>query len=322
MEGNPAKSISLIITTYNRVDLLQKALTSVAACKLPESTDVEVVIVDNNSTDNTAEVVKNAAQDFPMRLRYVKELNQGLSYARNRGLREAQGHYIVFMDDDEMMEEHYLSRLPGVFAETDAVCVGGPVSYYNVKKMPRWLEALSETTGQITYGDKVKELGRGTHKGLNGGNMAFIRTELVEAGGYDVRLGRRGNELLTGEDYELQDRLRDRGKRIVYHPKLIQHHYMRPERNNKRYWRDLYFAYGRTLHLRRCAANNAAPDRHFLGAPLWLWRQLIAGDIPAYTRALFQFDSVRLFRRELDIWTRLGQISEARRPVAASEQPA
>lgn len=312
-----ALTISLVIATYNRVDLLAKALHSVAACRVPDPAGVEVIVVDNNSVDDTPERVRRTAQDFPFELRYVKETNQGLSHARNRGLREARGHYIAFMDDDEMIDSHYLERIPEAFAETGAVCVGGPVSYYNVESMPRWLEELSRTTGQITYGDKVKELGSDTHKGLNGGNMVFIRSELVEAGGYNVRLGRRGNELLTGEDYELQDRLRDRGKLVVYHPGLIQHHYMRPERNNKRYWRDLYFAYGRTLQLRR-SENAKLPGRRFWGAPLWLWRQLLTGDLPAYVISLFRFDSVKLFRRELDVWVRFGEIREARRSATAT----
>ena len=78
--------ISLVITTYNRAELLAGALKSVAASQFDGHGDVEVIVVDNNSNDGTRQTVENIREaGFPFLLRYVVEPNQGLSYARNRG---------------------------------------------------------------------------------------------------------------------------------------------------------------------------------------------------------------------------------------------
>lgn len=307
--------MSLVVPTFNRANLLEKALRSIAATSVPDPVRVEVIVVDNNSTDNTVEVVKTLRDDFPYPLRYVQEANQGSSYARNRGLNEARGYYVVFMDDDQIMEKHYLENIPRAFEATGAVCVGGPVSYYNAGDLPRWLRELSRTIGQISLGDQVKILGPDTHKGLGGGNMALIRDELIAAGGFNVRLGRFGSDLRACEDFELQERLRRLGKTIAYSPHLVQYHYLRPERFKKNYWRQYYYDYGRSAYVRR-SIESGRTRRTLFRIPLWLWRQLIIDDVPAYLASFFAFDSFKHFRRELEIWTRLGQIHEATRSNA------
>lgn len=305
-------AISLVVTTYNRADLLAKTLGSIRRVHVPPTGSVEVIVVDNNSVDNTADVVDEASADFPFALRYVRERSQGLSYARNRGLAEAVGRYIVFMDDDELIEPHYLGRLESAFDKTGADCLGGPIYYYNADLIPPWLYTLSEDTGQFFYGDSVRVLTPRDSKKLHGGNMAFRRTELAAVGGYRVELGRRGGELLSGEDYELQDRLWACGKKIVYHPGLIQYHYLRPERLSKRYWRKLYFSYGRTLYRHKAAVDGHGGVR-LLGAPRWMWRGLVTRDLPRLVHPLCIVSPSRRLLGELAIWSRFGQIYEARR---------
>src|SRR5690348_14636457 len=120
--------ISLVITTFNRAELLRSALESVANSKVENQDTIEVIVVDNNSVDHTRQTVENVgARGFPFALRYVYEPRQGLSYARNRGADEANGIYVAYMDDDQLLEEHYLSRIESVFLHTKAACVGGPV---------------------------------------------------------------------------------------------------------------------------------------------------------------------------------------------------
>ncbi|MGC2247271.1 MAG: glycosyltransferase, partial [Terriglobales bacterium] len=83
--------IALILCTYNRCEFLAKALDSIAASILPESVEWEVFVVDNNSSDQTREVVEGFCHRYPERFRYVIERQQGLSSARNAGIRESQG---------------------------------------------------------------------------------------------------------------------------------------------------------------------------------------------------------------------------------------
>src|SRR5690348_4928949 len=94
---------SLVITTYNRAALLDKALESVAQSQVVDSARVEVIVVDNNSSDHTRETVDEIrSRGFPFPLRYVLEQHQGLSFARNRGAEEAKGTYVAYMDDDQI----------------------------------------------------------------------------------------------------------------------------------------------------------------------------------------------------------------------------
>lgn len=311
MEERRPPSISLVMPTFNRAEFLKKALDSVAAAAVQYTAKIEVIVVDNNSNDNTVEIIKEAAANFPCVLRYVKEMNQGSSHARNRGSKEAQGYYIVFMDDDQIMDSNYFNYIPEAFETTGAACVGGPVTYYNALNLPRWLQELSTTIGQISYGDQIKILGPDTHKGLGAGNMVFVKSELIAAGAFNVRLGRFGNDLMTGEDFELQDRLRAMGKTVAYHPQLIQYHYLRPERFKKGYWREYYHTYGRAVAIRRSLESSEDGKRLF-HAPVWLWRSLLTRDLPAYVVSLFTFDFVKIFRRELAIWTRVGEIQQSR----------
>lgn len=306
--------ISLVITTYNRAALLADALKSVAASQIENHGDVEVIVVDNNSTDDTRQTVEGIkAEGFPFALRYVFEPNQGLSHARNRGTDEALGLYVAFMDDDQLIDKDYLARLEPAFRSTEAVCIGGPYVNCNDDSLPDWLPPLLElSTGQRHYGKEVKTLGPGNGR-LLGGNMAFVRQELLDIGKYNVDLGRCGSSLLAGEDYELQDRLHAAGKKVVFHPDLIQYTPLAPLRRKKSYWRQHYFGYGRSLHRTKLAGGMKSGGRTLFGAPLWLWRDLLMEDIPKAMWPLMRLDTTKSFHKQLVAWIRLGQIQEARR---------
>jgi glycosyltransferase involved in cell wall biosynthesis len=307
---------SLVITTYNRAALLSKALESVAHSQIDDPAQVEVIVVDNNSTDRTHNVVTEIrARGFPFTLRYVSEHQQGLSYARNRGADEATGIYIVYMDDDQLMEKSYLSRLVPAFRSTEAACLGGPIFYYNKEPLPSWLPPLLENVGQCDLGSKVKLL-RQEGERLHGGNMAFVRQELLDVGKFNVSLGRNGTSLLAGEEDELQQRLHTTGRRIVYDPGLIQFHYLAPARLTKRFWRRHQLDYGRTLYRKRLSNGDEPKGAVLFGAPRWCWWQLLTKDIPAAMRPLMRLDITQAFYKELAVRARLGEIREARKQSA------
>src|SRR5215471_9795294 len=96
--------ITVILCTYNRCESLSTALESVAVSQLPPSISWEVLIVDNNSSDRTREVVEEFSHRYPGRFRYAFEPRQGKSYALNVGVREAKGDVLAFMDDDVTVE--------------------------------------------------------------------------------------------------------------------------------------------------------------------------------------------------------------------------
>ena len=100
--------ISIILCTFNRSAPLRNALESAAAQSLPESVRWEVLMVDNNSTDSTRQVAEEYCRKYPTSFRYIFELQQGKSNALNRGIREAQGQILAFLDDDVTAEPDWL----------------------------------------------------------------------------------------------------------------------------------------------------------------------------------------------------------------------
>lgn len=303
---------TLVITTYNRAAMLAAALSSVAESEVGDHDKVEVIVVDNNSTDTTRQTVSDIQRrGFPFALRYILERRQGLSYARNRGTEEAQGTYIAFMDDDQRIDKRYLAQLGRAFADTHAVCVGGPIFIYDRPVLPDWLPPLLQGVNECNYGNETRILGPADEH-LLGGNIAFDRAELLNTGGFNVNFGRSGDSRLAGEEDELQMRLHDANKIVAYHPGIIQYNYLDPVRLTKRYWRRHMFDHGRAMFRMRSTADTADREPSLFRAPRWMWRNLIAREIPRALRPLLHLDLTQGFYKQLDVWAFLGQIHEAR----------
>ena len=129
---------SVVVCTRNRAPLLEKTLESLATQTLDHS-HFEVLIVDNASTDSTSDVAARwqAARRFTCR--YVLEERVGLNHARNRGVREARGRVIAFIDDDARAEEEWLDRLLRALEEERVCGVGGRIKLDWQSPQPRWL---------------------------------------------------------------------------------------------------------------------------------------------------------------------------------------
>ena len=111
---------TVIVCTYNRCGNLPACLGALATQKGLEAIDWEVLVVDNNSTDATPQMVERLARELPVRLRYAREEQQGLNYARNCGVINSHGTHFTFVDDDIQVSPQWLSALAGAFAATDA----------------------------------------------------------------------------------------------------------------------------------------------------------------------------------------------------------
>ena len=121
--------ISIIVCTYNRDKFIYDCLKRIADNGFPED-GYEMILVNNNSTDSTEQLCKKFISDYPqVQFRYFNETNQGLSYARNRGIAEASGDWVVFLDDDAMMHPGYLSNLKKRLDQyPDAGAFGGEIT--------------------------------------------------------------------------------------------------------------------------------------------------------------------------------------------------
>jgi len=129
--------ISVVVCTYNHSFLLKNCVTSLYEQTLAKD-KYEIIVVDNNSKDDTAEVVKAFKNDEL--IRYIFEEQQGLSHARNRGVSEAYGSYIAFIDDDAKAAPDWLEVAFQILNSTQPAldCLGGPCYPFYLSEKPKW----------------------------------------------------------------------------------------------------------------------------------------------------------------------------------------
>lgn len=251
-------AISVVICTLNRARLLRQAVQSVLDQELaPE--EFEVIVVDNGSTDETAVLIAAMMKQHP-NLRLVREPAVGLSNARNRGAREAGAPFVAFLDDDAVATDGWLSAHLGALCAADGpVATGGPVWLCWPGERPNWIPAERESF----YSGL--DLGRHPHRLAYpqfpyGANMAVRRDALEEVGGFSTRLGRRGTDLVSGEERELFRRLAARGGTITYVPGAAVYHHVLPERVRRRWLIRRSFAQGRSeVLLQSLAGGSVTP---------------------------------------------------------------
>src|SRR5262245_27749696 len=123
--GARRPEISVIVCTFNRATRLALALRALARVSVPDGLAWELIIVDNNSTDETARIVREFAALSGLRVRYLFETRQGLSFARNTGIASAEGRIIALTDDDVLVEPNWIASIHQAFAEHEVACVGG-----------------------------------------------------------------------------------------------------------------------------------------------------------------------------------------------------
>jgi glycosyltransferase involved in cell wall biosynthesis len=235
--------ISVIICTYNRAQLLSNALQSLCEQTL-EMSRYEVILVDNNSRDNTHSVTEDFCRRYP-NIRYCVEKRQGLSHARNRGWREARGMYVAYIDDDCKVPPVWLMVAKNVIDQLSPSVFGGPFfPFYNFRK-PLWWK---ESYGAFKYSETARPLTRNEY--LRGGNF-FIRRAVFETiKGFDGRYGMSGQKLAYGEETELQRRIRASlpGALIYYDPELYVYHLVRSHKMTLRWMIYSHFIGGRYHH--------------------------------------------------------------------------
>ena len=210
--------ISVVICTYNRVDLLAHVLCSVAEQSVPPE-QYEIIVIDNNSIDSTREFVERFNQSHS-NVRYIYEPQQGLSHARNRGWQEAKGEYVAYIDDDARAQKDWIETI-AAFTERQpaAVAFGGPYSWFSLKPLPSWFNPSYASWSLGTEERPVKR-----NEWLKGTNMIYKRSLLQSLNGFDTRLGMTGQSLSYGEEVSLQIQIMDRGFPIFYVPDIRVEH--------------------------------------------------------------------------------------------------
>ena len=217
--------LTAIICTYNRAKYTGALLESIAANDLDKS-QYEILLVDNNCTDNTRAVCEAfATAHTDVQFRYVVEYEQGLSAARNKGIKEAKGDIIVYIDDDALVDIGYLRTYADWFAShSDTMACGGPVEPLYETQEPEWFTPYTKAllTAWCNYGSKAREYPKGCYP--SGGNAAFRIKVFEQVGLFNTALGRKGNSLMASEEKDIFDKMHALGMQIKYLPGTVLHH--------------------------------------------------------------------------------------------------
>ena len=268
--------LSIVIATYNRATLLLDALKSVIRQSAPAQ-EWECVVVNNNSSDNTSECFAEFAGEHPeYNLRIVDEPNQGLSYARNRGIRESVGEYIAIIDDDEHIAEDFVAAYIKLFDSVpEAVAAGGPIVARYPTGRPRWMSCYTERpiANTMYFGEEVREFPKGRVPG--GGNMALRRSAIRRYGVFDTSLGYSGESLIGGEECDLFERLQIADAKYYYVPTAVMYHIIPREKLTKEYFARLSYNVG-VSQLRRARLYRRVWRVRFVELSKWVATLLIA----------------------------------------------
>src|SRR3989338_6916981 len=136
--------ISIIIGTYNRCESLAKTLDKILTLTCDGSFTFELIVVDNNSTDATREVVERFRPQYKTEVKYIFEPKQGVSHARNHGIQNARGEYLVFTDDDCLPDTKWLQEIFDCFKKTQCDAIGGRIFPGFPPQTPQWIKDRSE----------------------------------------------------------------------------------------------------------------------------------------------------------------------------------
>lgn len=317
-----ATSLTILICTYNRAALLDETLRALAGARQPDGCTVDVIVVDNNSTDETPTVVRRAAAAGPWPIRYACETAQGKSYALNHGLGLARGEIIALTDDDVVPADDWLVRIVEQFRAHDIVFVFGKV-------LPRWdvpppPELLTTSARDIwgplaliDYGDEVVHYDAatfGTRRLPIGANLAIRRDEVERVGGWRTDLGKVDNSLIAGEDHELCVRLFRAGRYIgIYDPAVVVQHFVPASRLTRRYFRRWFYWHGRTM-ARMCSDIYHDVDLrrvpYVLGVPRFIYREFL-DQCRRWLGRVGRSDGLAVLKEEVQLIDHLGFFREA-----------
>jgi GT2 family glycosyltransferase len=220
---------SVIICTHNRADLVARAVD--AAASQTRTCGGEVIVVDNASTDMTPTVLGSSARRHGDGIRVVVEPRLGLSIARNRGLADARGDVVVFLDDDAVPRAGWLAALIAPYRDSEVVAVGGRIVLRFPEHPPSWLTlALHSALSAYDLGPTPRRVRYGEATYPFGANISFRADAARAAGGFSTTVGLRGSRLLLHDETDLCYRLERAGGEIRYAPDAVVDHYVTPER--------------------------------------------------------------------------------------------
>jgi glycosyltransferase involved in cell wall biosynthesis len=268
--------LTVAICTWNRSQLLAQALEQMTHLVIPPTVQWELLVVNNNCTDSTDEVI--AAFESRLPIRRVFEPKPGLSNARNAAVTEARGDYILWTDDDTRVHPNWIQVYADAFQRRPAAVIfGGLVLPLFAVPPPPWLERVWHLVAGVYA---MRDLGTEPVRFDGGERMPFganfaVRLDEQRRHLYDPGLGLKPGSNLHGEEIVLVKTLLDAGYEGWWVPQSSVLHYIPVERMTTRYIRQCYSGYGQYLAMKEPPYNGP----RLLGKPRWLWRRIVTVEI-------------------------------------------
>ena len=301
--------LTVILCTYNRCQSLARTLDSIAVSILAETIEWEVLVIDNNSSDQTAQIVEDFCCRFPGRFRYFLEPRQGKSHALNTGIREARGDVLAFVDDDVTVESTWLQNLTSPLQDHQWAGCGGRILPEPGFVPPRWLalEGPCNLVGALcAYFDLGKVPGELKTPPF-GANMAFRKEMFTKYGNFRTDLGVFPHEKIGFEDTEFGRRLLDSEERLWYAPTAVVYHEVPNYRVRKEFLLAWWFDFGR-----------GAVRVTGKGLGIWEMQKTIGRTSLTALQWLLSSNSQRRFYRKCRAWYGAGKIVESFRQFTSA----
>lgn len=271
-------NISLIICTYNRAESLKDTLICLKQQKIPIDSNFEIIVVDNNSSDKTFEIVAELQETWP-NLNYEFEKQQGLSFARNNGIRCSKGDILFFTDDDVLPEPDWIEKVLIGLEKYDADACGGFIAPIWGSPPPPWLTEKFYGYLAIRTDQTEDHIINKSSQLPFGANMVFKRSVFDNFGAFDINRGRKGNILASGEDGEMFERLLNGGGKVVFIAHAKVHHKVESFRLTKSYFRKWRYQTSRNIAI----SNEIPGNRRLAGIPLYIFPQLFRALMNSFT---------------------------------------
>jgi len=267
--------LDVVVPTYNRSNLLRRTVASLLQAPVPAGLDVTIVVVDNNSKDDTEKVVREIQSLASLPVEYVKEARQGLSYARNAGINSGNAELIGFIDDDEEIHGNWYQVILREFGDSAVEFIGGPYLPNWEIPAPDWLPPGYHAAIGVVLPKSRSTFGGVFNGNLMGGNAVIRRSAFEKVGLYNTRLGRSGKGLLSDEDAEFYRRLREAELHGMYVPDLLIYHFIPIARLTRNYHRRWCFwrAVSQGVSDRTCKQQV----RYFLWIPRYMIGRALKG---------------------------------------------
>lgn len=214
--------ITIVVCTYNRSVMLREALRSLYDLRTAGEFSYDILVIDNNSTDDTPAAIEQCSRESRATLRGVRETKPGVAAARNRGVREAHGDWVAFFDDDQIADGDWLYELRRGVLEQQCRIVGGAVHLLLPEGCERDLHSFSRMLlGESRWSETPQPYNHRINPGA--GNLMVEKSIFDEVGLFNEAIRR-------GEDTDLYRRTRAAGLAAWYLPAAIIHHMTPDER--------------------------------------------------------------------------------------------